>query len=96
MLRIHKVKDCKPQRLMCQIYSKLILAVLSWSIYSSLKAQLNVSLQKVHKHVVNTSQLLRDYIFKEIDTWLLIREKMPLNILLNEQKKGKIRTKDII
>jgi len=96
MLKIHEVKDCKSQRLMCQLYCKLILAVLSWSFYSSLKTQINASLQKVYKHVVDTSQLIRNYIFKGCIRWLLIIEEIPLNILINEQKKGKIRTSKII
>lgn len=96
ILKIHEIKDCRSQRLMCQLYSKLILAVLSWSIYSSLKTQINASLQKVYKHVIDAAQLIRDYIFKGIHRWLLIIEKMSLNILINEQKKGKIRTNEII
>lgn len=96
ILKINKIRDCKAERVLCQLYGKLILAVLAWGIYSGIKNQINASIIKIYNHMLNASLLIRDYLFRGKEMWLKMIRDIPINLIRVEQKKGRIKTSQII
>jgi hypothetical protein len=86
-LRINKVRNCKEERVICQLYGKLILAVLSWGVYSGIKSQIGASLIKIYNYVVRAALLIRDYLFRGKEAWLEMIRDIPIDFIRVEQKK---------
>jgi hypothetical protein len=96
ILKINRIRNYKGERVLCQLYGKLILAVLSWGIYSGIKSQINASIIKIYNHMLNAALLIRNYLLRGKEIWLTMIRDIPIDLIRAKQKRGKIKTSQII
>lgn len=95
-LKIHQMPKGSVLRIKCALYSKLLWAMLSWKITMSIGRIGEVSILKIHGLIASGKQELRLQRWGLSSNWLKMIEKLPLCKLLKEQRKGKLKTKEII
>lgn len=95
-LKVHDIKKTNTQRISCILYSKLIWAVLSWKIYMAIGKIGQISILKIHSLIAETKESLREQLWGINTQWLLTLANMPLKQVLKEQKKNRLKTKELI
>lgn len=95
-LKVHDIKKNNTQRIFCMLYSKLIWAVLSWKIYTAIGAIGQASILKIHRLIADTKELLREQLWGDNTKWLQMMADIPLKRVLKEQKKHRLKTKELI
>ena len=94
-LRLAEVKNCKKERVLSMLYSKLILGVLHWIIsFSILSPEKSVSILKVYKVIVGTLTVLRKFIFRKDRKWLTLISKIGPRLLERENRQGRVRVEE--
>jgi len=90
-LKLADVKNCRKERVLSMLYSKLILGVLHWIIsFSILSRDKSVSTLKVYKIIVGTLTELRKFIFRKDRKWLTRISKIGPKLLERENRKGRV------
>jgi Transposase DDE domain len=96
LLKMHQIKKTNEQRIYCMLYGKLLWAVLSWKIYTAVGKIGQISILKVHSLIAETKELLREQLWGINTKWLQLLASIPLNRVLKEQKKYRIKTEKLI
>jgi hypothetical protein len=96
LLKIDKIKVCKKERILCHLYSKLIVAVLHWQIFKSLKVTKAISFIKIQKIITGTINELRKFIFNTSNEWLKLLVLIKENAYSKEYKSTKYTPEGII
>ncbi|WEA03982.1 IS4 family transposase [Mucilaginibacter sp. SJ] len=95
-LKIHQMPKGNTHRITCALYSKLLWAMLSWKITMSIGKIGEVSILKVHSFIASGMQELRLQLWGLSSKWLDMLEQLPFYKLLKEQKKGRLKTEEIV
>lgn len=96
LLKIDHIKKTNEQRILCMLYGKLLWAVLSWKIYTAIGKIGQISILKVHGLIVETKELLLEQLWGINTKWLQLLANIPLKRVLKEQKKNRLKTKELI
>lgn len=95
ILGMSSLGNCKITRVMCQLYSRLILALIHWSCCKALQPLCTVSFYKVAKIMMRTKQLLRKLLFDNKPDWLTMWEVLNDRVFSVECKKGKLVAQNV-
>lgn len=95
-MKIHQMPKGSALRIKCALYSKLLWAMLSWKITMSIGQIGEISILKIHGLIASGKQELRLQLWGLSTNWLKMIERLPFYKLLKEQRKGKLKTEEII
>jgi hypothetical protein len=96
ILGMQHIGGCRTARVMCQLYAKLILALIHWTCCKLLRPVGTISFYKVAKIMMRTKDLLRQLLFSNKSDWLTLWTTLSERALKVEIRKDRLRTQTVI
>lgn len=96
ILGMQKLGDYNTTRVMCELYARLILALIHWSCCRALTSTGIVSFYKVGKIMIRTRDSLRRLIFDHQPDWLTMWTSINHNVFEVDSRKGRLKTEKLI
>lgn len=96
MMQLHLIGKGCIHRTWCRLYGKLIWVMLGWKITMSVGRIGQVSLLKTYGLIASTRESLRQQLWKLSNRWLEMMHRIPTSRLAKEQRKGRLKTENVI